>query len=232
MAEFTHPLLELSEVAEELTQSINKAMAKFVKPNGLRSFLDFLSSLPDDIKDTETYQHIISFKSKEIIYDDILWMKRVLGYKSYEGCIRQLQEKKRRSELDDYILSIIESADISPREKLIVLLVHFEDLVYQAMTYERQSWDRVKRIMSEKTEALDDMKLKSYSTLMLAGIVFIVFSNTDDYKKEFDKRIPFRNHILHRGVMCYSDGDIKEAYDLLVYFISEIAVIEAAVMGK
>lgn len=70
------------------------------------------------------------------------------------------------------------------------------------------------------------MKLGNYRKILLAGIVFIVFSNTDSYKNQIDKRIPFRKNILHRGTMAYSDDDINEAYEILVYFIAVLTLLE------
>mgnify|MGYP007024197191 FL=1 len=70
------------------------------------------------------------------------------------------------------------------------------------------------------------MELGNYRKILLAGIVFIVFSNTDNYKNQIDKRIPFRNNILHRGTMAYSDDDINEAYEILVYFIAALTLME------
>ena len=39
----------------------------------------------------------------------------------------------------------------------------------------------------------------------------VVFANTDAYTKEIDKRIPFRNNILHNGIVEYGTDDIHSA---------------------
>ena len=70
------------------------------------------------------------------------------------------------------------------------------------------------------------MDMDSYKKVLIAGIVFTVFSNTDSYANPIDKRIPFRNNILHRGMMDYSDEEAKSVYELLVYFIAELAIME------
>ena len=70
------------------------------------------------------------------------------------------------------------------------------------------------------------MDIDSYKKVLIAGIVFTVFSNTDSYTSPIDMRIPFRNNILHRGMMDYSDADAKNVYELLVYFIAELAIME------
>lgn len=140
--------------------------------------------------------------------------------------VETLKEKKDKSELDQYILKIIEVEGMSEREKIVILLAHFESLVYQTITYERKSWDSVKNIISTNAKDSHEMEWESYVKVLLAGIVYIVFSNIDNYQNEIDRRIPFRNNILHRGAMSYSDSEIKEAYELLVYFISELALME------
>lgn len=85
---------------------------------------------------------------------------------------------------------------------------------------------KVKKIISKNVYDIHEMEMKNYRKILLAAIVFIVFSNTDNYKNEIDMRIPFRNNILHRGTLAYSDNDIKEAYEILVYFIAELTMME------
>lgn len=153
-------------------------------------------------------------------------MQELFGYKSYDMNIQTLHNKENKSKVDQYVLAIIESKAMLPREKIVVLLAHFEDLVFQTLSYERKAKDKVKIIISKNAYGAHEMEMENYRKILLAGIVFIVFSNTDNYKSELDMRIPFRNNILHRGTMSYSDNDIKEAYETLVYFIAELTLME------
>ena len=226
MEEWKNRLSELCETIGKIVLSANKAMTEFVQSDVFKQLVDFFSNIPDDIQETELFQYIITLEKAEITYNEIEWLQETLGYQSYDASVNDLRSKKEKSELDKYVLSIIESEMISPREKIIVLLAHFEALVYQVMTYERKSWDKVKRIASQNANDSHEMEMESYTKILLAGIVFMVFSDTDNYKIEIDKGIPFRNNILHRGVMVYSDEEIKEAYELLVYFIAELSLIE------
>lgn len=226
LEDWKNRLSELCETIGKIVLSANKAMTEFVQSDVFKQLVDFFSNIPDDIQETELFQHIISLEKAEITYNEIEWLQEMLGYQSYDASVNDLTSKEEKSELDKYVLSIIESELISPREKIIVLLAHFESLVYQVMTYERKSWDKVKRIVSQNANDSHEMEMESYTKILLAGIVFVVFSDTDNYKNEIDKRIPFRNNILHRGVMIYSDEEIKEAYELLVYFIAELSLIE------
>lgn len=49
----------------------------------------------------------------------------------------------------------------------------------------------------------------------------MVFANTDEFTK-IDKRLPFRNNILHRGIIDYSDEDVNIAYETLLIFIAHV----------
>lgn len=226
MEEWKNRLSEVCETIGKIVISVNKAMTEFVQSDTFKQLVEFFSNIPDDIQKTELYQYIITLEKAEITYNEINWLQETLGYQSFDASVNELRSKKEQSELDKYVLSVIESQVISPREKIIVLLAHFEALVYQVITYERKSWDKVKRIVSQSAKESHEMEMESYTKILLAGIVFVVFSDTDNYKNEIDKRIPFRNNILHRGVMIYSDEEIKQAYELLVYFIAELSLVE------
>ena len=219
-------LLSLSEKIGEMVLTVNDAMTKLVNSDAFNNMLEFFRSIPDDIQDTELFQHISTLEKKEIIYEDVVWIQDISGYKTYDMSVEALKKKKDKSELDQYILRTIETEGIAEREKIVILLAHFESLVYQTITYERKSWDRVKNIISINAKDSHEMEWESYVKILLAGIVYIVFSNTDNYQDEIDRRIPFRNNILHRGTMSYSDEEIKIAYEVLVYFVAELAIRE------
>lgn len=55
----------------------------------------------------------------------------------------------------------------------------------------------MKNINSINAKDSHEMEWESYVKILLAGIVYIVFSNADNYQDEIDRRIPFRNNILH-----------------------------------
>ena len=69
--------------------------------------------------------------------------------------------------------------------------------------------------------------IQSEAVYVLA-ITFVIFSNTDSYEKPIDRRMPFRNNILHRGVLEYSEVEINAAY---AYLVECIAVLLIAVGG-
>jgi hypothetical protein len=219
-------MLKLSEEIGKTMMTIDKAMAKFMRTDTFKNLVDFLSNLPDDIQETELFNNVKQLEKSEITCAEIEWIQEIFGYKSYDMNIQMLHNKENKSKVDQYVLSIIESNTMLPREKIVVLLAHFEEIVFQTVTYERKTKDTVKKIISKNVYDIHEMEMKNYRKILLAAIVFIVFSNTDNYKNEIDMRIPFRNNILHRGTLAYSDNDIKEAYEILVYFIAELTMME------
>ena len=202
--------------------SVNNALTEFAASDSFANFIDFFQSIPNDIQETELYHRIQQFEQKEISYEDVEWLQNSLGYMTYESAVSTLKRKTAKSQLDQYIISVIDSDDIRPREKLIVLLAHFEPIVYQSLTYERKSYDKIKLLISQSSKDIHEIDSESCKKVLIAGIVFIVFSNTDKYKNGINKKIPFRNHILHRGMLDYTDDDALKAYEILVYFIAQL----------
>ena len=200
-------LLELSEKIGKTMISVNKALTEFMRTDTFKNLVDFFSNLPDDIQDTELFHHITQLEKSEITYAEIEWIQELFGNTSFDMNVQTLHNKGNKSELDQYVLSIIESNTMLPREKIVVLLAHFEALVFQTANYERKAKDKVKKIISDNAYGVHEMEL-------------------ENYKNEISMRIPFRNNILHRGTMAYSDDDIKEAYEILVYFIAELTMME------
>ena len=70
------------------------------------------------------------------------------------------------------------------------------------------------------------MSAESLGKIYVLAVTYIIFANTDAYTDEIDKRIPFRNNILHNGVVMYSDEDIDVAYELLLGLIEILITVE------
>ena len=218
-------LLSLSEKIGNMVLSVNEAMARFAASDTFANIVNFFQSIPDDIQDTELFQRISGFEKAEITYADVEWLQESFGYMTYDMAADAVRKKTESTPLDAYVLSVIDSTQMSYREKAIILLAHFEELVYQAMSHERKAKDKIKFVALQSAQGTHDMDMDSYKKVLIAGIVFTVFSNTDNYTNPIDRRIPFRNNILHRGMMDYSDEDAKSVYELLVYFIAELAIM-------
>ncbi len=139
-------LLELSEKIGKTMISVNKALTEFMRTDTFKNLVDFFSNLPDDIQDTELFHHITQLEKSEITYAEIEWIQELFGNTSFDMNVQTLHNKGNKSELDQYVLSIIESNTMLPREKIVVLLAHFEALVFQTSNYERKAKNKIKKI--------------------------------------------------------------------------------------
>ena len=78
--------------------------------------------------------------------------------------------------------------------------------------------------MLDKYSKLDKVTDANIGRCYIWAITNIVFANTDAFSDEIDKRIPFRNHILHNGIYQYSDNEISQMYFVLLSFIKNILI--------
>ena len=137
-------LLSLSEKIGNMVLSINEAMTRFAASDTFANLVKFFQSIPTDIQETELFQHISGFEKAEITYADVEWLQESFGYMTYGMAVDSVRKKTDSTPLDAYVLTVIDSAQMSYREKTIVLLAHFEELVYQTMSHERKSKDKIK----------------------------------------------------------------------------------------
>lgn len=123
---------------------------------------------------------------------------------------------------------------VEDREKvLVILLSHIEPLIYNTLNYTKQPYSKVKQIVKRMSiDENEGMSSESVGKLYVMGITYVVFANTDAYTKEIDKRIPFRNNILHNGIVEYGTDDIHSAYELLVEFISMLVFIKKQLINE
>ena len=101
-------LLELSEKIGKTMISVNKALTEFMRTDTFKNLVDFFSNLPDDIQDTELFHHITQLEKSEITYAEIEWIQELFGNTSFDMNVQTLHNKGNKSELDQYVLSIIE----------------------------------------------------------------------------------------------------------------------------
>lgn len=228
MENWKEKLLSTGESIGRFTASVYDGLKRFVASETFEKLVEFLGNIPNDIQETEFSKSISNLKDSEITYETIEWFQDEFGYMTYDLSVNTIRSIKEKTDLDDYIISIIDSTSLHYKEKLVVLLAHLEAIVYQIMTRERIAKKTLKSVVWEYSKELHKMDMESYKTLLIAGIVFIVFSDTDRadiYKNGIDKRIPFRNNILHRGIINYTYDESKTAYETLVYFVAELFII-------
>ena len=112
------------------------------------------------------------------------------------------------------------------REKALVILIHFERLLYETSEVSKTK-DGIKEDMKKLTRG--DLEVGSYSffAIIMFGIAKIVYANTRGFDEPIDKNIPFRHNILHNGIVNYSKDEIKNLYELLLIFVSELFLFKS-----
>ena len=210
-----------SELARNM-KTLSNAIDVFISRGSFSKVQEFLSGLPSDIKETKFYGMAEElYSKKDIRYEDITW---IVEYYSTEvlitddlSCNIELSEDDK---LLKYMKDIIDSKKIGNREKLVLLMAHFEPLVYNTLSIQKKSERHIKsEVHDDLVKNMDSgMNVSGFAILFIAAIVYIVFARTEKFSF-IDSRIPFRNNILHNGVVGYSDEDIEAVYDLLVKYV-------------
>lgn len=210
-----------SELARNM-KTISGTVDSFISSGFFSKFQELLSGLPSDVKETKFYGMAEElYSKKDIRYEDITW---VVDFYSADGLVLDDfswdDETSEDGKLLKYIREIIDSKEIGNREKLVLLMAHFEPLVYNTLSMKKKTEGPLKsKIHDGLVKNMDfGMKTPGFAIVFIAAIVYIVFARTERFSF-IDTRIPFRNNILHNGVVGYSDEDIEAAYDLLVKYI-------------
>lgn len=211
-------------------QAFSVKMSEIVKGIDLSMISDLLyeliQSIPDNVTETEFYEKVMRLKEPNLNFENTKWILEDYGLDYLENNREITLRPNMNSNLIKYIIDIINSENLKEREKLIILLAHMEPLLYMAMRITRVSRGSIKKEIEENVKENSSISAGSIYKLYIFAITLIVFSNTDNYTERIDKRMPFRNNILHNGIGEYSDKDIKEAYNLLVNYISIIVNYE------
>ena len=227
-----------NNMIENLSRVVLKAskdMAKIVEGinleaplEALKTFAEFLQNIPDDIKDTIFFGKVQDLKNINLRYEDVVWIVEDFGLiyieEKWQG---MLKSEHNKSDLHQYIAKTILSTSMEKREKLIILLAHIEPLIYK--TLEISKTRNMKLKFAVNKVSVDDnggMSAESLGKIYVLAVTYIIFANTDAYTDEIDKRIPFRNNILHNGIVMYSDEDIDVAYELLLGLIEILITVE------
>lgn len=194
----------------------------------LETFAEFLQNIPDDIKDTIFFGKVQDLKNINLRYEDIVWIVEDFGLiYTEENWQSMLKSEQNKSNLHQYIAKTILSTSMEKREKLIILLAHVEPLIYKTLEISKTKNMKVKKAVNKvSVEDNEGMSAESLGKIYVLAVTYIVFANTDSYTEEIDKRIPFRNNILHNGIVLYSDEDIDVTYELLLGLIEILITVE------
>jgi hypothetical protein len=222
-------VIQLSESVSKIVEEINVLASSEM----LLTFAEFLRNIPKDIKDTEFYGKIEKLGRKNLYYEDVVWLVENFGLNYTEATWQKLSEcEDAKSDLYRYIGKIVLSTSMEKREKLVVLLAHMEPLIYNALKISKAANIGPKQAVREVSEEKNEgMSVESLGKMYVFAITLIVFARTDSYTKKIDKRMPFRNNILHNGIVKYSDEDVDIAYELLVNFIEIIMRVKERLQG-
>ncbi len=227
-----------NNMIENLSRVVLKAsrdMAKIVEGinleaplEALKTFAEFLQNIPDDIKDTIFFGKVQDLKNINLRYEDVVWIVEDFGLiyteEKWQG---MLKSEHNKSDLHQYIAKTILSTSMEKREKLIILLAHIEPLIYKTLEISKTRNMKLKFAVNKvSVEDNEGMSAESLGKIYVLAVTYIIFANTDAYTDEIDKRIPFRNNILHNGVVMYSDEDIDVAYELLLGLIEILITVE------
>lgn len=128
------------------------------------------------------------------------------------------------SELANYLKKIIYSRNIAKREKIVILISHIEKLIEECLDESFGNSGIKQEVKNAINSKLDKVTGANIGRCYILAITNIVFARTDAFNDEIDKRIPFRNHILHNGIYQYSDSEISQMYFVLLSFIKNILI--------
>lgn len=217
-------VLKASEGMAKIVEGINVTAPL----ETLKAFAKFLQNIPDDIKDTILFGKVQDLKNINLRYEDVIWIVEDFGLiyteENWQGMLKSEQNK---SDLHQYIARTILSTSMEKREKLIILLAHIEPLIYKTLEISKTRNMKVKLAVNRvSVDNNGGMSAESIGKIYVLAVTYIIFANTDAYTDEIDKRIPFRNNILHNGVVMYSDEDIDVAYELLLGLIEILITVE------
>ena len=213
----------IAKRAGEIGSEITNVMNNFVKSEEFRRFEEIISNIPDDVQNTVFFQKCQSLKKKDLTYEEIEWLFDELEISTLEEARSDiLKYIDNGNTLHNYIKNIMENSNYENREKLVIILSHFERLTYSTLRHKKKrnegAKDMLKSELIKNNHGMDNKNL--YKTVLLA-ITNVVFANTDNFTS-VDKRLPFRNNILHRGIVDYSDEEVDIAYKTLLIFVAHI----------
>lgn len=212
-----------AKCAGKITIRVTDAMDNFATSEEFQRLVELFRNIPDDVQKTMFFQRCQSLAKKDLTYEEVEWLFEELEIFSIEDARTDIQTCiDQDNTLHNYIKNIMENDCLGDREKLIIILCHFERLIYSTLRREKKrrevAKDMLKSELIKNNHGID--KENIYKTILLA-LTNIVFANTDNFTN-VDKRLPFRNNILHRGLIDYSDEEVNTAYKTLLIFVAHI----------
>jgi len=215
-------LQNFAVIAERLGEVIRNTISFDV----LQGLADILTSIPSDIQKTQLYADALGLKRKDLHYEDIAeWVESFHLYSAKDVKETLSGLIFPQDSIEEYVQRIICKSHIPKREKIPVLLAHIEPLFYLAIGKTKMPHKSIKVVARDTAAEQHDMNIESFNIVITLALANAVFSNTDDYSDPIDHTMPFRNNILHNGLMEYSNRDIQKVYDVLTSIIAVLIMI-------
>jgi hypothetical protein len=226
---------EVSKNLENAMLKFSKEISEFIKNVNIdisldtfQSLFEFVQGIPDDVKDTKFFHAVQHLEKPNLQYEDIQWLIKDFGIENFDDALSEFLESiDKNIELHCYLRSIVLNDNIRKREKVIILLAHMEPLIYDTLNYSKKPKHKLKTIVRQLSiDKNNGMSSESIGKLFVLGVMYVVFANTDSYTEDIDKRLPFRNNILHNGIVLYTDKDIDMVYSILIDFLSMLVQVK------
>ncbi len=228
MEKFLNLSKEFEEGIHKFLKEIN-AMWDFELSDRIKEVFEQLNTLSLDlsnIKEKELYEKLNRIDPYKAIHkEDIRWIIR--DYDTLDEALLDFEEDVifLDSKLGEYIKDIVYSGTIEKREKVVLLLSHIEPLIKVCLGDNLELGNGIKRKVSDAViPKLDRVTEGNIGRIYILAITKVIFAKTDEFKDDIDKRIPFRNNILHNGICEYGSEDIEEMYFILVVFVKMILI--------
>lgn len=213
----------IAKSAEGFRNQITDALNNFAKTEEFQRLVELFNNIPDDVQKTVFFQKCQRLSKNNLTYEEVEWLFDELEIANMEEANVVIQKYiDKDNVIHSYIIDIMENNYLKNREKLIIILCHFERLIYSTLRREKKRKEGAKAMLNSElitnNHGMDSENL--YRTVLLA-ITNVVFANTDNFTN-IDRRLPFRNNILHRGLVDYSDVEVDAAYETLLIFVAHI----------
>lgn len=223
-------LVQFAENIQKVTVGLSESLQRLANSSEFRQFITYLDNLPKDTKESQLYVRVQELANPDLKYEDVEWLPESFGIYDVGEVKQHLEDSTYgKGTVESYIKSVILSHNMNRRNKLVLLLAHIELLFYKTLGLEKKVDSHLRNEAEIALKNHSDIKsegIQAYTYVYMLGLVLVIFARTDKFAQLIDHRIPFRNNILHNGIVDYSDKDVAIAYEFLLKCIGMMLAIE------
>lgn len=122
----------------EITIRVTDALSNFAKSEEFQRLVELLNSIPDDVQKTPFFQNCHNLKKVDLTYEEVEWLFDELEISSMEDARAVIQKHiDKNNAIHSYIKDVVENNNLGNREKLLIILCHFERLIYSTLQREK-----------------------------------------------------------------------------------------------